>query len=264
MAQIWERTASTDQILILGVRESATQPFNAPNWTDIRIGMFLSVTQTGTGNEDKPNIPPETITTTPSFYPANWMWIGVKDSGPNLPGPGTNQFIGWSNVMANLSGDSMILSSDLGISSGTYYWRIKNSRDADPTQPTAFVMEDSGRGLGWSRDGIQPHFYQAADPGNPAPAGYYCGMLGFRMTRPNGGSRIVTVQVPHTGLHSSDMFWTNAPTQAQLLTLLDPWPTNVQTIGPVSFSTVPESLFAFWPYHLSRLRISSWGILRAS
>jgi hypothetical protein len=268
VALIYQRAVSQDQILILGTKEAATQPFSVPpGWLDLRIGMFLSLTSTG--DNDTPTGLAETIigASAPVFDPSQWMWIGVKDSGPLLPGAaGTEQFIGWSNAHANFlpllgSGNSVLSSSDLGIgTTNAYYWLPNNSQDL--TQ--CFVVEDRGSFRASGVDGIQPHFFQAFDPGNLVPGDYYCGMLGFRMLRSTSNSLVVTIEVPTTGAHSADMFWTDAPTQAQLHTLLDPWPTTVQTIGPITLSFVPDSLFAFWPFALSRLRISSWGILAAA
>jgi hypothetical protein len=265
VALIYQRAVSSDQILILGTNETATQPFNvSPVWLDLRIGMFLSVTSIA--DNDTPTGLAETITAAAVFDPRQWMWIGIKDSGSLLPGaPGTlQQFIGFSNAVDNLAGKggaSALSSSDLGIgTTNAYYWRPNNPFALNQS----FVVEDQGSFRASGADGIQPHFFQATDLGNPAPSDYYCGMLGFRMLRPTPTSQVVTIQVPTTGAHSSDMFWTDAPTKTQLHTLLDPWPTTVQTIGPISLSFVPDSLFAFWPFTLSRLRISSWGILAAA
>jgi len=258
MAAIWNRSASADNILILGVRESATQPFRAPNWLDLRVGMYLSLTN-ATTNETTTGLG-ETITPVGgATNPADYIWIGVKDHGTVLPAAGTAQFIGFSQYGPNPLGNSVLSSSDLGVGvSNAYYWRPNNSIN----NTLVFQLLDNAVLRAYSQDGVQPHFYQAADPGNPA--GYYCGMLGFRLTRPAVNSRMITVKIPHIALHSSDMDWTATPTQQQLLSKLDPWPGTVQTLGPINFSFVPDSLFAYWPFHNSRLRISAMGVLRTA
>jgi hypothetical protein len=262
MAQIFNRAATSDNILILGTRESATQPFNAPSWTDLRVGFFLSLTQAA-ANDTPTGIAETFPASVPNNNASDWFYIGVKDSGPNMPsGTLPNSFIGFSNNMLLDTPNVQLVASDLALGTSAYYWRADNSYS-----PQTFFCEEANQFPAVILGGkAMAHFYQSADPGNSAPAGYYCGMLGFRMTRANPNVSTITVQIPTFGVgnQSADMFWTNAPTSTQLIAKLDPFPTTVQTLGPVNFGVLPDALFCYWPFHLSRLRISAWGILRVA
>lgn len=260
MAQIFNRAATSDNILILGTRESATQPFNAPGWTDLRVGFFVSLTQAGAVNDTPTGLGETFAASVPPTNPADYFYIGIKDSGPNLPrGPAPNSYIGWSNSVFSGTPNVQLLTSDLAVGSSAYYWRAINS----VTGRTFMFVDNNLLSLTpdiGATSGLQSHFYQSADPGNSAPAGYYCGMLAFRLTRANPSTNSVTIQIPSP----VDMFWTNAPTSDNLIAKLDPFPAGGSVGGPITFSVLPSALFCYWPFHLSRLRISAWGILRSA
>jgi hypothetical protein len=326
MAKIYNRTTTTDKILILGVREGAVQPFYAPGWTDLRFGGFFSVvkppsvtfndgvstngsptytsasanfgssdvgaaitgtniqsnttilavgsstsitlsqnaTASGSGlaftilnrpsADDDPALTgmPETITGQGNLL--NFFFIGLSTQNQQ-------QFIGFSNLDGAFVGDSQLTSSDLGVGTSGHYWRPTNV----PYWWDSFTVLDNGISIANAYPGINAHFYQNVDPGNPAPAGYYCGMLGFRLTRPDANSRTITVFVPNPAVNSADMFWTNAPTAANLMAKLQTWPTTgIQQVGPVTLSAVPDSIYLFWPFSLSRLRCSAFGVFRTA
>lgn len=257
MAKIYLRAASSDKILILGTRESATQPFTAPSWTDIRAAFWISATQTA--NDDAPTALAETITSN-ATVPSNNFFIGIKDHSTDLPGLGQSSFIGY-NSRGNVIGTPSVnmSSSDLGIgTTNAYFWRPNNGGNSNFA--FGFVLGPIFR---QSQDGIQMHVAQ-----DIVNAGGYSNVIAFRVTRPNPTSRFMTVTVPHAAAHSSDIAWSNAPTLANLLNYLDPWPPlglPVQTVGPLTIPSglnLPDSLFAYWPFRNSRLRISAWGILK--
>ena len=258
MAKIFDRSSSSDQILINGIRESATEPFSAPGWTDLRIGMYISAVKppsvswpTPDPNDDDPTGLAETISHVDNM-PSNFMWIGVKDSGLNLPFGGTGSFIGFMNTNVHLDGDSVLYSSNAAIGSDTTYWLPKNSQDVGWT----FMAVENNQYRGTY---INNQIHLVQDVGT---VGFYTGLIGIRLLRPNGTSNTVTIQIPHLNTYQADMQYTNTPDDATLLSQMDPWPVAVQTIGPITFNTLPDSLFAYWPFTLSRLRISNWIVFQ--
>ncbi len=185
------------------------------------------------------------------------MWIGVKARRDAQLFPGT--FIGFTNHLGTAQGDSLLVSSDIGIgTSDANYWRPKNGNDPDPAGSGGFAFFDGGA---WRRNGtagIEQHFVQDA-----TGAGGYAGMLGIRLTRPNISSQLITATVKTDGAHSGDMGYSNTPTADALRTAMESWPAMVQTIGPVELSAVPEALYFYWPFRNSRLRIHSCAVLKA-
>ena len=252
MAEIYGITG--DNLMILGTRESGTQPFQSIGWLDLRIGMFLSLCPPGVGHQNDPptGLAEPTVT---AIGPSTYMWLGLKDSGPNLPSDGTGSFIGFTNSSPRFLGNGALVSSDISVGNDNTLWRATNSVDG---QASRIMGIENGviRVIDFSI----PHFVQ-----NTATRGY-TGMIGIRLTRPSSTSNTITMYIPRptTGSLSCDIAFTNTPTLTQLLSLLDPWPTTVTTLGPVTFGSLPDSLFIFWPFHNSRLRMSVWGILRAA
>jgi len=251
MAKIYQRVASSDKLLILGTRESVSEPFQAPGATDLRVGFFLSITDVT--NDDLPNGAfAEDIVG--ASQAANYYYIGIKDTGPDFPMTGASTFMGFSNNLGFFREDHSVLSSsDIGIgTSNAWFWRPNNSLSAN----AAFLVS-SGAGGETSDDGVQIHF-----PQDIVNAGGYSVMLGFRVIINKAPSN--SFLIPHMNTHSSDMLYTNTPTSSLLLQKLDPWPVTVQTKGPLSGpSPASFALFAYWPFRLSRLRISAFGILKS-
>lgn len=255
MAQIYLRAASTDNILILNNRESMLEPMTVPSFTDIRVGFLLSITDKT--NNDLPNGAfAEDISG--ASQPSNYFWIGLKDTSTYLPLTGSAQFIGYTNAPQAFGTDhSQVVSSDLGIgTTNSNFWRPNNSLNSS----AAFQINAFGSVHRISLDGIQCHFPQSL-----AGAGGYAVLLMFRVL--NVGPSVWTVQVPNMGAHSSDVIFTNTPTATLLLQYLQAPPGTFQTLGPSGlqpqlFYTIP-ALFAYWPFALSRLRISAMGVFKA-
>lgn len=255
-----------DKVMILVPRTIMILPFQAPNWTDLRVGFFLSLCSE---DVDDPVSPitglAETITNpTAGLGPEDRYWIGVKDRGQTLPKSPGAVFAGYSNASGEdatieHTGNSRLTSSDINIgTSNAYFWRPNLN-----TPPGNGGFQRSG-GI-WqgphprflSTDGVQQHFPQnTATPG----AGGYATLLMLRITRPNKDSKALTVRVPHMGLRSADVMFTNTPTLDILRTNLTTFPTTVQQwFGNVA--TVPDALFLYWPFVQSRLRCHALGIL---
>ena len=102
MAQIYAKptTTGTEKCLVLEPSEALLYPFNAGNWTDLRIAFSLSATNAGELN---------------GLYlpgsmelelnnPATRAWCGLKNStNNNLPSSGDTRFIGITNDGAESS-----------------------------------------------------------------------------------------------------------------------------------------------------------------
>ena len=260
MAEIYNRTG--EKVNILGTREGVVQPFQAPRWTDLRIGFYLSLT--------KPDPDDDVITGLtetmdglpgPQLPPQDRYFIGVKDRSKILPGAPGTRFIGYSNLFIDPSipgkskGGSILVSSDHGIGAGTDYWRPGNTENT----LINFAVTEAAHGFGFWRDGLQQHF-----PQNVASAGGYALLLAIRLRRNASNDQRVTIEVPTTAIHSGDIAYTSDPSKANLETALETWTVPVVTFGPVQLAAMPDSLFCYWGFHLSRLRVHNWGLVRVS
>jgi hypothetical protein len=250
-----------DKILILNNRCQMVLPFQAPNWTDLRVGFFLSLCSTSVDD------PPSPITGLAETIPngANGLgpqyryWIGVKDSGTALPKNPVSAFIGFSNASAEdatveHSGSSRLVSSDAEIgTTNAYFWRPDNS--AGISRSGGIWQGPHPRAL--SRDGLQQHFPQ--NTGTPG-AGGYATLLAFRITRPSADSNAITVEVPFGPHHQGEVMVTNTPTLDLLQSTLNDIP-GANQLWRANMDTMPDALYLYWPFNLSRLRCHALGIL---
>jgi hypothetical protein len=249
-AECYQKTVD-DRTIILNVRGWYIQPFIAGNWTDLRLGFFLSLTDdvaddtvTGLG---------ETITADGIYHAENRYWIGLKNPDTGMPGGPPVTFIGFSNV-GDEAGNSLLLSSDIGLgTANANYWRPANSRNNN----LAAIIVDRSATLARAADGVQQHF-----PQDVAGAGGYAVLLGIQLLRPNSASRVVTVKLKSAG-HSGDMLYSNTPTKELIHQTMETWPPSVQ-MGPVTLSQVPSAFYFYWPFRNSRLRVHSLGLLQAA
>jgi len=242
---------SGEHVIICAVREAHIRPFQATDWVDLRVGFFLSLCGSADpADDDTAAGLAESIGSAPSTQWTDRIAIGLTDSATGLT------FFGYTN----LAGDRIIspstsdlVSSDVGITTAnTFYWRPKSGRTPSGDNDTLRII-DSGLVRATADDGSQPHFIQS-DPG----AGEYCTFFGLRFTRPDATTRakIITMQVKKTvGGHSSDILFTDDPSNAIGEAQLESFPTDVQTLGPVELSNAPDTFFLYWPFHNSRLRI---------
>jgi hypothetical protein len=261
-AEIYDKVVATvsDHTLILTTRTQMIVPFIAPDWTDLRVGFFLSVTD-ATGDDTITGLGENIINHVEGRGPSDRYWIGLKDRSQSLPKSANTRFIGFSNASGEdatieHSGNTSLTSSDLAIgTSNAYFWRPNNSAGM---QRSGGIWQDfHPRHL--STDGVQQHF-----PQNTAGAGGYATLLALRITRPDKDSRVITVRVPHMALRSADVLFSNTPTLELLRSTLLAFPTTVQQWGPNQLSALPDALYCYWPFNNSRLRIHAHGILRAA
>lgn len=258
-AEIYDKGPG-DKTLILSTRTQMIYPFQAPGWTDLRVGFLLSLTTAAADDVISPL--GETIVNPPAgLGPQDRYWIGLKDRGASLPkNPGT-RFVGFTNASGQdatieLAGSSRLSSSDIGTgTTNAYFWRPNNADTLLYYRSGGIWQDFHPRTL--SSDGVQQHFVQ-----NLATVGGYATLLALRITRPDKDSKTITVKVPHMNTRSTDILFTNTPTLDLLLANLRAFPATVQQWGPNQLSALPDALYLYWPFNNSRLRVHALGILR--
>lgn len=265
MAKLYIKTSPgpDEHVVINAVREAHYRRFQATDWTDLTVGFFLSICgNTDPGEDDTITGLAETITGSPGVPFSDRVQIGVTDSATG----GT--FMGYCNLPARGSrlislGSSILASSDVGVgTTNTDYWRVHNPESRAVTDAVHII--DGGQSRAAAPDGSQLHMVQNFAGGHAAG---YATCLMLRFTRPNARdrARIITMQVKKTvGGHSSDVLFSSTPTEAVLTAQLESFPTDVHTLGPIEMSQIPDAFYLYWPFHNSRLRIHSIGILKAS
>jgi hypothetical protein len=247
-AKVYQKTAQ-DKVVILNVRGFEVQPFIAPNWMDLRVGFFLSLTSALA--DDTITGLAETITNTGSMQPQDRYYLGVvRNASPLDP------FIGFTNTVEsfpNTSGDSVLVSSDSGLgTTNANFWRPANSAN----NIVSAAIYNAGAFRTVAVDGLQQHFVQDA-----AGAGGYAVLLGLQLLRDNAQSLTVRVNIKSSG-QSADMLYSNTPTLDVLRQALEAWPASKQ-LGPVTLNALPDSFYFYWPFRNSRLRIHSYGVVKA-
>jgi hypothetical protein len=258
IAKIYNK-GGTEKVIICDVREAHIRPFQATDWLDLRVGFFLSLCgPVDPTDDDTPTGLAESIAG-PSLPWTDRIAIGLTDSATG------QTFCGYTNLAGSRLisiGSSNLVSSDIGITTAnTFYWRPKSGATGGDSHTLRII--DTGIVRATAVDGSQPHFVQ--DVGG---AGGYCTFFGLRFTRPNSTnqSKIITMSVKKAtgGGHSSDLLFTATPTNAIGEAQLESFPTTVQTLGPIELSQVPDTLYFYWPFHLSRLRIHEVCIVKVA
>lgn len=260
MAEIYDKTAPgpSEHVLILGVREAYVKPFEATDWLDLRVGCFLSVTD-DTGDDTITGLA-EDIGATDStpLDLADRVTIGVT-AGPTAH---DYVFLGYTNAgvgrVTPSLGKSQLVSSDAaGGTTNTDYWRVQNSRN--DSYASQIIQSDITRAAGGL--GERPHFPQNFTGGH-APGYAALHMLRFTRSGGRGREKIITMQVAHD---PTVTLYSSTPTKPILDAALEAFPTtSIHTLGPVELSHVPDSMYWYWPFHNSRLRIHCDGVLKVA
>jgi hypothetical protein len=254
--EVYQKTPA-DRVVILNPRGWYFQPFIAPDWVDLRIGFFLSLTDAV--NDDLTFGTPgagdlsETIANPGTLESTDRYWMGVIGSVK----AGTSSFIGFNNMgqkFPDSTGDTTLVSSDAGVgTSNTNFWRVGNSSN----NTWAAVIMDNGTNYTTPLDNLQQHF-----PQNAATVGAgYAVMHGLQLLRDNAQSKTIRCNIKSSA-KSADMLYSNVPTKELLHATMENWPVS-QQLGPVTLSAVPTAFYFYWPFRKSRLRIHSLGVVRA-
>jgi hypothetical protein len=241
-----------EKTVIMAVREALVQPFDAGQWLDLRVAFFLSVCSAS--GDDTITTLGETLVH-PVGPISDYFFIGLKDNSTLFPVQAGSVFIGYTNMFGNGptgKGDSDLVTSDLAIgTTNADYWRPKNSNgDIYSAQIYDGIMS---RGLGIN---LNTHFVQNYSGGHAAG---YATLLMMRITRHSPTSTVVTVSMK-TGANSTDVLFSSTPTKTILQSNMESFPGTVYQFPATTLSAVPDSLFCYWPFHLSRLRIHCAGV----
>lgn len=244
----------TDKLIICKIRQAIQQPFQAPNWTDLRVGWLLSITRAAL--DDDTTSLGDTIGTPPRPFlgPEDRYKIGLVDRATG------SVFCGFTNRgpgrTIQTEGTSDLVTSDSAVgTTNANFWRPMNGL----SHTWVLAMVDGAHAFPPGVDGSQIHMVQSA-----VGAGGYATLLALRFTRPNNRSNVITMTCKRdVAGHSGDILFTNSPTKDLLLTNLQSFPTNVQQLGPWQLSQVPDSFYVYWPWRSSRLRVSAMGFVKA-
>jgi hypothetical protein len=240
MALIFTQSAP-DKCVILGTRESLIYPFTAPLWTDIRLGMFLSITN-ASASDDRTGV----AETLPDSTLADLLWIGFKNnSNDTKPGVAGTDFAGLAmNTSFALQNSDIVPSTGGTTTTGTTYWRAYNTGDSN--------------GLSFQiLDGATVRLHTAFSgglnlPQTPLAAGGYSVLVSMRMTRATGTSTSITINTQTSMLN---LAYSSTPTIAAIRALL--LSTTYTQSSAFAVTIVPDAIFVYWPFNNSRLRIHS-------
>lgn len=243
MAHIFAKSGT--HVLCLETREEYFQQMIAPGWTDLRILFYLSLTSAS--DDDTITGLTENLGTI-SNDPSKAVWIGVKNGSGVLPFNPAINFIGYTTGAPALPG---ALGGSSSLTNSTNFWVL--STGGTPsfrfTQGTTFLDGSVGG------TNSNPQFVE-----NVGGAGGYATLLGMRLQRSSASSPAITATVPIR----ANLIYSNTPTKAELLGYLEAFPTNSSSYGPYIMSAVPDTVICYWPFFLSRLRLSSRGFIRIS
>ncbi len=242
MGLIYAQTAQ-DKALILGQRQALIYPFTAPNWTDLRLGLFLSLTD-NVNNDSQAGL-------TESFAEATFadrFWIGFKNNGNDIiPANAGSSFIGamGGNGSAAMGGSIKVDPSTGGTTTtGTTYWRAYNT-----VSLIQAVIWDGVTLLihpQFLTGGLQVNGFYL--PQNAGAAGGYSVLMIMRMTRATSIATSITVD--NSG---ANVAYSSTPTIAAIRALLRTSTYTPSAAQPVTIT--PDAVYVYWPFFNSRLRI---------
>lgn len=240
MGSIIYNVGGSDNTLILGSKDVFLQQFKTLNWTDLRLSMMLSLTK-----QSDPNDPTGLAESLGAGEDANQVYIGFKSADSLLP-PSTN-FWGTSTRNTAHAGDSTELAGGGG-AEWTYGCLSTVTQCLYASNGT--TKQNNVPGLGTS-----PYFQDGSGiiPG-------YATFISLRMLRNDPTSNLVDLlecaEVAGViGLGPSGLQTDTSIANIRALTAAADF---ASVMGPFSFTSVPNAIFAYWPFVNSRLRIHSY------
>ena len=231
--------------LLLEPREAFYRPFNFGEWTEMRIGMLFRLVSTAS---DSGSIISESITINSD---SDKIYIGLKDSGSNMPGVSGTNFIG----MASVTGSGT--AADLSNSSYAAFGDSLNSYHR--LYLTAFSGSNMYRAYFQENNVIAPEFSGSASGSN------YNGFYGLKFTLLNSGSANQQVQVQYRRVYLTLVGSSSADLHSQLVNNAG-W-TNPPASSTASWATgipLPNSFFVYSPLYNNRLRMAAIEAVKIS
>ena len=244
----------------MAVREGIGQAFTATDWTDLRVGFYISATgDADPGEDDTITGLAETIGTEPRprLGTEDRFFLGI---GFNAVNPAYVNFLGYTNCGRPTEpslGSSKLVSSDSGVgTSNTDYWRVKN----EISDNYILQIQEGRVTRAFNQSGWAVHVPQVVGGGHAA--GYASLVrLRFRRDDAHGRAKIIRMEAPNSG---ADAQYTGTPSAAALTSALQSFPTNIVQLGPVELLAVPNKLVWYWPWHNSSLRVHAAGIVKVT
>jgi len=238
----------TEKVLVLNTREALLYQSVVPNWKDIRVGAFVSITKTAA--DDDPTGLAETLATT--GVEADRLWLGMKDSTNNLPRSAPFFGVGNSPV-TETAGSSVVETIDADLR-----WRAKYATSS----VGCFLNDGTNK---FAETTLQP-FRTIQAPASLS--NNYCTLVLLKMVRSIVGNTVDHFYVAKV----TDAAVDYADSGIESLTpTIDAIRSGFRTAvfteilsGPHTFSSVPDTFFAYWPFSNSRLRIHSLAIEKFS
>ena len=231
--------------LLLEPREAFYRPFNFGQWTEVRVGMLFRLVSTAS---DSASISTESISANSD---SDKIYIGLKDSGSNLPGISGTNFIGMASFSgsATRSDPSNPTHATFGDSFNLYH-RLYLTAFSGSTIYKAYFHENTT---------IAPAFSSSASGSN------YNGFYGVKFTLLNSGSANQQVQVTYRRVYLTAVGSSSADLHTQL-TNNSGW-TNPPASNTASWASdipLPNSFFVYSPLYNNRLRMSAIEAIKIS
>lgn len=227
----------TDKTLILDTRASLLQQFVAVNWTDLRLSMMISICK-----QSDPTDPTGLAETIGAGEDNNQLYVGFKQSDGLLP-PATN-FFGFSTQKSVPDSTTTQLIDNVNLAGSYGFQRTSNLAGF------FFVGNGTTKQVGGAGT--------ASFPTQDSVQALYATLIILRMQRNDPTlslvtslSSVFTGTSPWTGAYNSDTSISNIRT-------LTAAAAYTQVAGPFTFGSVPDSIYAYWPFQNSRLRIHSY------
>ena len=231
--------------LLLEPREAFYRPFELGEWTELRIGTLFRLVST---SSDSSSISTESISANSD---SDKIYIGLKDTGSNLPGVSGTNFIGMASVNGSATrGDPSNSSYATFGDSFNLYHRLYLTAISGSTTYNAYFQENNT---------ISPEFSSSASGSN------YNGFYGIKFTLLNSGSANQQVQVTYRRVYLTAVGSSSADLHAQLVNNSG-W-TNPPASNTASWTTgipLPNSFFVYSPLYNNRLRMSAIEVLKIS
>lgn len=235
--------------LLLEPREAFYRPFDLGQWTELRVGMYFKIVNTTSDSGSHSN---ESISINSN---TDRIYIGLKDSGSNMPGVAGTNFIGMTSVSGSgVRSDSPY--SNFGDNSGSLtYPRLYLSAFSGSSNYNAYFRENTATGPAFADNAFS-----------------YNGFFGIKYILLNSGSADQQVQVTYKRVYlvipqvvSNDTGTSSIDLHRHLLSEVG-W-TNPPASNTASWAAgipLPNSFFAYSPLYNNRLRIGAIEVLKIS
>jgi len=242
MANVIAQITAQDKALILDTRTALVVPFDAPNWIDLRIGFYLSLTKKN--NDNDPTGLAEDVT---YVSRADRVWIGMKDAGADVPTLSTTNFAGFTCVPDGTPKVS------LATSTGNRYKLLSN---ANKVWSVINGSVESQNAI-LASDGSTPAFMFFRS----AVVTGYASMFLFRVTRPDPDNTILStfIGVSSSPFEELDIQWSDTPSIAEIRAKLRTLP-FMRSVAGFDIGFVPNALYFYWPFFNSRLRLHCYVV----